>query len=400
VAQGSGHASGTRGYLLVAAAAGVANAAAYGLTALAARGLGPEQFGAFGALLAFVLVGNVAALAVQAVVARRRARHADLAPAVLAGLLVALAAAALIAAATPALTRYLRLPDPVGPLAVAVAVAALAAAAVPVGLSQGAERFGLLAVLVASQGLLRVVGGLVALVVNPTASSVLAGTAAGLVVAALVAWLAVRPPGPSIPGSRPVLREAAAAGGVLLGFVALTNVDVTLARHVLTPTESGWYAAGAIFTKVAFWLPQFVPLVAFPALSDPLRRRTVLRRALLAVAASGLALVVGSAVASDALVALVAGPAYAPMAPWLWGFTALGALFAVAQLLVYAQLAAGDHRTGAVVWVVLVALVLVVELTATGLAGVLVPALGAATVVTAWGVIREQARPAMAVPVS
>ena len=104
--------------------------------------------------------------------------------------------------------------------------------------------------------------------------------------------------------------------------------------------------------------------------------------------------------ASDALVALVAGPAYAPMAPWLWGFTALGALFAVAQLLVYAQLAAGDHRTGAVVWVVLVALVLFVELTATGLAGVLVPALGAATVVTAWGVVREQARPATVVPVT
>jgi hypothetical protein len=72
------------------------------------------------------------------------------------------------------------------------------------------------------------------------------------------------------------------------------------------------------------------------------------------------------------------------------GFTALGALFAVAQLLVYAHLASGDRPTTVVVWIVLVSYVTVVETTATTLPGVLFPALGAATVICLWGLVRER----------
>jgi O-antigen/teichoic acid export membrane protein len=170
----------------------------------------------------------------------------------------------------------------------------------------------------------------------------------------------------------------------------MTNADVVLARHVLTAEESGLYGAGAIFTKIAFWLPQFVPLVAFPALVDPNRRRGAMRIGLLAVAGCGAVLVIGTALFAEQVVRLVAGSQYEDLTTWVAGFTALGAMFAIAQLVVYAHLASGDRPTTAVVWIVLLIYVAVVEATATTLLGVLAPALAAATIVCLWGLIRER----------
>jgi hypothetical protein len=90
-------------------------------------------------------------------------------------------------------------------------------------------------------------------------------------------------------------------------------------------------------------------------------------------------------------VAIVAGEQYAALSPWVPWFTALGALLAVAQLLVYAHLASGDRLTTVIVWAILVAYVAVVELTAVTLPGVLLPTICAAAVVVLWGLLRERA---------
>jgi O-antigen/teichoic acid export membrane protein len=177
---------------------------------------------------------------------------------------------------------------------------------------------------------------------------------------------------------------------MLLGFVLLTNADVFLARHVLPAQQSGLYAAGAVFAKIAFWLPQFVPLVAFPALTDPERRRGAVRLGLLAVVGCGTALVAGVAILSGPAVAVVAGDQYAALSPWAAWFTALGALLAVAQLLVYAHLASGDRLTTVVVWAILVTYIAVVELTADTLPGVLIPTMCSAVLVVVWGLLRER----------
>ncbi|MGH6692195.1 MAG: hypothetical protein ACREF4_16115, partial [Gammaproteobacteria bacterium] len=218
----------------------------------------------------------------------------------------------------------------------------------------------------------------------------------GLALAGLVAWGVARPPLRVAGRGRPdglggPLRATLASGGMLLGFVVLTNVDVFLSRHVLSAESSGLYAAGSIFTKIAFWLPQFVPLVAFPALTDPRRRPRAIRLGLLAVAVSGCALVATAALFAGPVVAVVAGSQYDALVPWVAGFTALGALLALAQLLVYAQLATGDRMTTTVVWAVVVGYVAVVELRADELGGVLFPALGAAGLVVLWGIGRERA---------
>jgi O-antigen/teichoic acid export membrane protein len=370
----------------------VANALGYALTFIAARVLGPAEFGAFGALLALVIADSVAALAVQATTARATAKGQPVVPGVRAGLTIAVAVGLVLALISPLLREFLQLSSVVPAVAVAVGIVALTATAPALGIVQGAERFPLLAVMVAGQALLRVAGGLTGMAIEPTAAGALVGIAVGLIVAGIGCWLVARPP--VSPGEAHALassvRSTIASGGMLLGFVMLTNADVFLARHVLPAQQSGLYAAGSIFTKIAFWLPQFVPLVAFPALTDPGRRRSAVRLGLLAVVGCGVVLVGGVAVLSEFAVAIVAGDQYMALSQWVAWFTALGALLAVAQLLVYAHLASGDRLTTAVIWAIFAAYVATVELTAETLPGVLIPTMCAAGLIVAWGLLRER----------
>ena len=386
---------------VVAVGTSVANAVGYALTVVAARLLGPEEFGAFGALLALIIAGSVAALAAQATTAGSVARGEPPAPTVRSGLLLALAVGIALVLLSPVLAAFLQLPSVAPAIAAGAGVAALTATAPALGMVQGAERFQALGTLVAVQAALRVTGGLVGMAIHPTAVGALVGIAVGLVLAGVAAWAVARPPlRRSRAGvTKGTMRTILASGGMLLGFVVLTNADVFLARHVLSAEASGVYVAGSVFTKIAFWLPQFVPLVAFPALTDPRRRRGAVRLGLVAVVGCGLVLVAATALFAEPAVSIVAGPRYEALTPWVTGFTALGALFAVAQLLVYAHLASGDRLTTVVVWVILAGDVAVVELTASGIGGVLAPALTAAGLVVLWGLARERMRSGrMAIP--
>lgn len=377
----------------VAVGASVANVLGYILTVAGARLLGPEEFGAFGALLALVIVGNVAAMAAQATSARATARSRAVTSAVQSGLGLSVVVTLGLGALSPLLAAFLQLGSLIPPVAAAVAIGALTATAPALGVVQGRERFRVLGVLIGGQAGLRVAGGLIGMAIRPTAAAALVGMATGLAIAGIGAWAVARPH-PHVGGTTEWVRSVRttmASGGMLLGFVVLSNADVFLARHVLPAQASGLYAAGSVFTKIAFWLPQFVPLVAFPALTNPRRRRGAMRLGLLALLGSGGIIVAGAALLAEPAVAIVVGSGYEDLTPWIAGFTALGALLAIAQLLVYAHLATGDKLTIAVVWSVLVAFVAVVEFTAHGLGGVLFPALAAAGLVVLWGLAREGA---------
>lgn len=339
--------------VVLSAATLVANLLGYVLTIVAARTLPTADFGAFGALLALVIVGNVAALAVQASVARRVAqgRSSLAGTALLTAGLVTLGAAAV----APLAAAPLQLASPQPLLAVAVTLGALAVTAVPLGLAQGHEQFGRLAALVALQAALRVGGGIGGLLATDSVLGGMVGIAAGLVVAAVVAWAWVHPQlSASSVGAG---REVAAAALMLLGFVLLTNADVVLARGLLTPTASGLYAAGSIITKIGFWLTAFVPLLAFPRLSSPQRRQQALRLALVAVLLMGVGIVAVTALLAETIITVVAGDRYLPVAPDLPWFALLGALLAVCQVSVYAGLARHDTWTTASVWAALAVLV-------------------------------------------
>ena len=338
--------------VVLSAATTLANVLGYALTIVAARSLPQDEFGAFSALLALVIVGNVAALAVQTVVARRTA--AGQRPATGAGLLTAVAVSGCTALTSPLIADALRLTGVTPVLAVSAALGGLTIAAVPLGIAQGRESFSRLAVLVALQAGLRVGGGLLGFVLGGSLRAGVAGIAAGLAAAALVAWVSEGPPAAlDVQGGHEVVRAAA----MLLGLVLLTNADVVLARIVLEPDVSGIYAVGSIVTKVAFWISQFVPLLAFPRLVAPQRRAHALRASLAVVAAIGAGTVTVSWVFADQIVLLVAGDRYLAVADHLALFALLGSMLALTQVSVYAGLARRDATTTIPVWVALAALV-------------------------------------------
>lgn len=348
------------GPLSVLVALSVANGLGYLLTLVASRRLGPSGFGALAALLGLVLVGNVLALGVQAVVARRVvATGLDGAVSWAARLALfggcALGAAALVLA--PVVTSLLHLSTAWPAVALAVSLLPLTVIGGQLGLMQGAERFHALAALYLVAGVGKVGGGVLGVVVGGSVTATMVGTAVGSLAAAAVGLVLVRRVLPS-PGRTPLPRglvaETALATYSLGGLFALTNADVVLARHALSPREAGLYAVGAVVAKGAFWLPSVVPVVAMPGLSDPGRRRRTVTRAIAGVTLVGVIVTVVVALAGTLVARAVGGSAYVAMADRLWLFAALGSLFALAQLLLYSRLATEDRRAAAPVWALVV----------------------------------------------
>src|SRR5690625_519653 len=285
----------------------LANIAAYLLHLPASRWLGPEGYGAFAALLSAQLLVAVPSLALQAVVAREYVRGVAAEPlralarrvALLVGLVAALAVAPV----------SLLLDTPV--LATAAALAAGPARgplAAEQGLLQGAERFRALGLVLALAGVGKVVPALAVLAAGGGVGTALAAGAVGVTVAWLVAFriqrgggrvreagegalLSTGGHGPagvrgpvgarSSEGVRSSAGVAAvlAAGQVQLVMMALTSVDLLLARALLSPEDAGRYALGAVAAKAAFWLPQAVGTVLYPRMADPAVHRGAVRSA-------------------------------------------------------------------------------------------------------------------------
>jgi len=123
-------------------------------------------------------------------------------------------------------------------------------------------------------------------------------------------------------------------------------------------------------TKALLFLPQFVVVVAFPAMSTADERRGALLRGLTLVLGLGVAGVLGSALLPRLALVFVGGDEYADIDDRLWLFAMLGTVLSLLQLLIYAVLARQGTRSVYLVWLALVA-VLVVGSQATTLIGLL-----------------------------
>ena len=364
--------------VLVAGALGIAQIAAYAVSVVAARALGPDGFGVLAALLGILLIGSVLAMGIQAVAARRLvqvdpasrdgAARSMLRDGLIGGAAVALGTLAM----SPLLVWLLRL-DGWGALLLAAAtLIPITWAGAQYGVAQGRESYGRLATVYAIVGLGRGIGGVVGALVTGSPLGTMAGLALGTAAGAVIGRVVVAPlaaaPRERLDG---FFGESAHATHALLALFVLTNIDVLLARALLTADEAGIYGVGAVIAKVAFWLPQFVGVVAFPRFADARRgRATVI--SLLAVAMIGALVVAGTALLPGLVVAFVGGTAYVSLVPLAWLFAAIGATFALAQALLLTRLAIDDRRAVIAVWgaaVILVGLAtLVLPRTVGGLA--------------------------------
>jgi O-antigen/teichoic acid export membrane protein len=388
--------------VLVAGALGIAQIAAYAVSVVAARALGPDGFGILAALLGILLIGSVLAMGIQAVAARRLvqvdagsregAARSMLRDGLIGGGAVALATLAI----SPLLVWLLRL-DGWGALVLAAAtLVPITWAGAQYGVAQGRESYGRLATVYAVVGLGRGIGGVVGALATGTPLGTMAGLAVGTALGAIIGRIVVAPLAAAPRGRLDgFFGESAHATHALLALFVLTNIDVLLARALLTPDEAGIYGVGAVIAKVAFWLPQFVGVVAFPRFADARRgRATVI--SLIAVATIGALVVAGTALLPGLVVAFVGGAAYVSLVPLAWLFAAIGATFALAQALLLTRLAIDDRRAVIAVWAaaaILIALATIVLPHTVG--GLAASALVAGLVLAAIGVavtVRELRR--------
>jgi O-antigen/teichoic acid export membrane protein len=337
-----------RGGGLVAPALTFVNLVGYGLTVVAARTLDKNAYGELNAFLGALLVVSVPALALQAVVARSIARrpadevHGPRERALLIrSALVGLAVSALVAVASPLLAAFLHT-SVAGPLWVAAQLAPFAVLSAAMGVLQGAERFAALAGVIGVQALGKVLG-VWPLLLDGGPAPVLAALGLGTVLATAVALVLVgRGVRETAPVSLPTLHEVAVAAGGLLALLVLANLDLLLARNVLSGDESGRYSAGAVLAKAAFWLPQAVAVVVFPRLSDPEGGRALLRKAVLVVTSLGGLELVGCLLLARPVLELTFGTSYGSLSPIAPLWVVQGAALSVVQLLVYRAVATRD----------------------------------------------------------
>lgn len=354
--------------LVVAAALGVAQILSYAVSVIAARRLGPDQFGVFAALLGIMLIGSVLAMGLQAVAARQLVQlpadeRGGAARDILRdGLIGGAAVAAATVLVSPLLIWLLRLDSWAALLLAAAAFVPITWAGAQYGVAQGRESYGRLALVYLLVGLGRGCGGIAGALLTGTVLGTMAGLTLGTIAGAVLGRLAVAT---LASGDRHrvehFFRQTAHATHALLALFVLTNVDVLLARALLPSYQAGEYGVGAIIAKVAFWLPQFVGVVAFPRFADARRVKATIV-SVLAVAGMGALVVIATALAPGVVVSLVGGAAYEGLVPSAWLFAAVGAVFALAQALLLTRLAVDDRRAVFAVWGAVAVLVLLAVL--------------------------------------
>ena len=358
-----------RGGLVIAVATGLMNAATYGFTLIGARRLGPTGYGAFAAMLGLVIVVNVVSLGLQATGARRVAaapgdRGVIEARVMAVSVRCGIALAVVCLAASPLVARVLSLDSWLTAALLAVPAFCFSVMGGQAGILQGEGRWFPLAAVFVSLGVARIVIGSVALAVSATPfSATLGGIAVAAVVPLGVGALALRRTAVARTTTAPatgrthsrVLREVVLSAHALLAFFALSTVDVVVARIVLDEHEAGLYAAGLILAKAVLFLPQFVIVIAFPAMArHGADHRLHLWGLGVVLAVGGVVSLAAAALPGVALV-FVGGHAYAEVAGSLWAFAAVGTVLAAVQLLVYSALARRHQRSIGLLWVALVA---------------------------------------------
>ena len=345
------------GGTLVAAGMMTMNVTTYAFNVLAARLLVPREFGALTALFGIILVGTVAQLGLQAVTARRLAvasteRGEIIATTIRVTALTATMVGLVVAASTVVMTPALKLDSYWPVILCGATLVPMTVMGAQSGIAQGTSRWGFLTAIYVGNGLGRMVGGTVALLISPTPTSAMLGVAIG-------AWTPVLAGVPTFLGHRAsssrdrsrtsMLREAMLSTHALLAFFVLSNMDALIARNLFGEHESGLYASGLILAKAAFFLPQFVSVVLYPDFARATTHHARLRAASF-VALLGALTVVGTLALPQLALILVGGDEYEAIRDRLWLFALAGSLLAIVYLLVFDALARRAHGILVMIW--------------------------------------------------
>lgn len=338
-----------------------ANVLSYVFFVILSRHLSQGSLGAVGTMVNLSAIAGVPALGLQLVAAREvaRARHRDTtrggaeldARIIRLGLELGLLAAVLVAVLSPLLGHLFQV-DLATLLLLALSMVPLGVTFSVQGILQGEEKFGALAAVLATSGVSKLAAALVAATLGGDVLVVVACLTGGWLVTAAFG-LAMLPQDRRRPDRRHpsrLRRMVAAAVVPTSGLLVLSSLDVLLARHHLSPADSGAYTVGALFEKAAFWGMAFIATLFYPGMARPGERGRATSRALGVTVGVGLLGVLVTAAMPGPLAVAAGGSTYAALAPVLWRFTLLGVLLAVVQVLVFSGLAGSRTRAGVVVW--------------------------------------------------
>jgi O-antigen/teichoic acid export membrane protein len=347
----------------------------YGSNVIFSRLLSPASYGDLTALIAFSVIAAVPTAAAQTVVAERVAvllaegkhdrvryliRHA------VAHIgMIALILGLVYALCIPLLRQALSL-QAVGP-AIALAPLLVLSFFMPVafGVLQGMERFVAHGATLLGVAISRIVIGVPWTLAGGGAGGPLFGQALGcaLALGATVYLLRSYVLGGGTGAARAGLRRrpdrrTLAAAGVFIGFALISNLDVLLAKLMLSAHAAGEYAALVTVEKIVIFLPGAVAVVMVPNAAKARHANgssgRVLRVAALLVAVTTLAVAVPAAVAPHTLLRLMFGAKYVSAAAGVLPIVCAGTCLALLYLLVVYTVAIQDRR---LVWLLVAGVV-------------------------------------------
>ncbi len=337
----------------------------YASNIIFSRLLSPASYGDLTALIAFSVIAAVPTGAAQTVVAERIAvllaegehdrvryliRHA------VAHIgMIALILGLLYALCIPLLKQALGL-QAIGP-AIALAPLLVVSFLIPVafGVLQGMERFVALGAVMLVVALSRIVIGVPWTLAGGGAGGPLFGQALGcLLVLGATAYLSRRyllrgGTGAARAGlRRRPDRRTLAAGGVFIGFALISNLDVLLAKLMLSAHAAGEYAALVTVEKIVIFLPGAVAVVMVPSAAKAMHlggsAARILRVAAALVAATTLLVAVPASLAPHMLLRLMFGVKYVSAAAGVLPIVCAGTCLALLYLLVVYTVAIEDRR--------------------------------------------------------
>ena len=341
-----------QGVIVVGAGLAVPQVLAYAASVIAARLLVPAEFGAFGAMQGITQIGTPIGLAIQAIAARRLVKnsankHHDLLKFGLEVSIAVMFATLLISFPLSSIFNidYLVLVLTIGAIAPFVFIST------QLGIAQGKEFYLKLAGIYIVFGIGRSVSAIVGLFIYPELISIGIGFFGGTLLSAIFAhfilgnskrfWKTER--------AEKKVKELWKATQALFALYVLVNIDVLLARVVLSPEESGVYTVGMLVAKIAFFMPQAITVVLFPKMGR--NDSSALRLAVLGTSLIGAIYIGVTYFASEFVVNAIGGSGYSELYSEVWLFAIEGSLFAVLQVLLYGRIAREDTKVSVLLWV-------------------------------------------------
>jgi O-antigen/teichoic acid export membrane protein len=348
--------------LLVFASSMLVNVLGYAFHFAISRKIGVEQYGVLSALNAGLMlssvVGSIGTTVVVKYAAEFRALddRAHLAALVrrlslfgtLAGVLVALAGIAL----SPAIASYLKVGNVTAVALTTIVIGFSVATPCLRGVFVGTEDFSRFSVSIVIESTLKAILGIGLVYAGFGVNGAFCGWAGGSFVSFLYTIVVLGRRYRQIPGAtlfvdfRRLARTTANVALATLLIASISYADVLIVKHFVDPTEAGLYGALSLSGKILLFLVGFVPTVVLPkATRQAMRGESPVGVFLQALAISVTFSCAGLVVYylyPELVVTALAGAAFAPAAPYVFGYGLAMVLLAGLNLVVVYKI--GIHR--------------------------------------------------------